>query len=298
MEDNFYKNETIEKKKKFNFKGLIAGLLAGTFIGSIGTLLFTRKDASNEKNKESYSMVDGKNIDSTIIPTEEIITTEETELTESTEVVDEILSDERFEKLVEEFSKPYIENNINVTEEDLEKFVSIVNIDELVEENPELASELFSTQTKEEYLNDAAKIIGMTYMYNHNNYMKDNNTDNFIDVSTAVHDEKQKEKIEKVEEYVDNIAEVTDNKDELNKLVEELLIALSDPQSELSYLDDGVGFGMQVDIALILNSIARNYLNQENRDWLQELTSSEKYVSNIFTEYEGCNTSYTRKLTK
>lgn len=202
---------------------------------------------------------------------------------------EEELSTENFEKLVAEFAKPYIENGINVTTEDITKFVSFVNIDKLAEENPELASELFGTQTREEYLNDAAKIIGMTYMYNHNIYEKEQSTENFIRISDAVYGP-QKEKLQLVEEYVTKVAASQGNSEEVNKIVSDFLLNLSDPTRELSYLDDGVGFGMQVDIALILNSIGGNDLNQENRDWLQELTSSEKYVSNIFTVYERCTT--------
>ena len=44
---------------------------------------------------------------------------------------DEELNQENFEDLVAEFSKQFIDNNINVSTEDLVKFVSIVNIDKL-----------------------------------------------------------------------------------------------------------------------------------------------------------------------
>lgn len=302
MSENNNKEKRWRKAKRF-----IAGLLAGTFIGTIGTYLATRKKVSNNQNKENSSMVDNKETLSENIKFEVIepTTTKETIAAEPVKEKKEILTTKRFETLVADFSKPYVKNNINVTTEDLVKFVSIVNIDELAEENPDLAEELFSAQKKEEYLNDAAKVIGMTYMYNHKVYTEENSTKNFINVSDAVHDEEQKQKIEKIEDYVTKISLKTNNEEELNNLVLEFLESLSDPQSELSYLDDGVGFGMQVDIALILNSIARNYLNQENRDWLQELTSSEKYVSNIFRVYEGCSTNsytsdtaYTRTRTK
>lgn len=285
----------VEIEKKEKFKRFIAGFLAGTFIGTLGTYLGMKKVEANEKKKEITSMVDDNdklsaesNTFSATEPTELVIV----DATETIEIKNDELTTEKFKQLVKDFSRAYIENNINVTETDLEKFVAIVNIDELVEDNPSLARELFAIQSKEEYLNDAAKVIGMTYMYNNNLYEKEKKTDNFINVSDAIYDEDQKAKIQMVEDYVSSIAHANGNKEEINKIVEEFLFSLSDPQSELSYLDDGVGFGMQVDIALILNSIARNDLNKENRDWLQELTSSEKYVSNIFTVYDGCNDSY------
>ena len=290
----------VEIEKKEKFKRFIAGFLAGTFIGTLGTYLGMKKVEANEKKKEITSMVDDNdklsaesNTFSATEPTELVIV----DATETIEIKNDELTTEKFKQLVKDFSRAYIENNINVTETDLEKFVAIVNIDELVEDNPSLARELFAIQSKEEYLNDAAKVIGMTYMYNNNLYEKEKKTDNFINVSDAIYDEDQKAKIQMVEDYVSSIAHANGNKEEINKIVEEFLFSLSDPQSELSYLDDGVGFGMQVDIALILNSIARNDLNKENRDWLQELTSSEKYVSNIFTVYEGCNDFYSTTST-
>ena len=269
--------------------------LLATLITGSGCNAKTNNDSSESVSNSSISSTENTN------PTEplknETVQIENDDYVIADEIED-IFTKEEFEELVDEFSEPYIENKINVDEDDLEKFVAIVNIDQLSEENPEFARELFGNETKEEYVNDAAKVIGMTYMFNHETYTKENSTDNFIDVSTAVYDESQREKIEIIEDYVTRIALVVDNDDEVNKLVEELLIALNSSQGELSYLDDGVGFGNQVNIALILNSIARNGLNKENRDWLQTLTSSEKYVSNIFTQYEGCSSAYTKKLTK
>ena len=56
-------------------------------------------------------------------------------------------------------------------------------------------------------------------------------------------------------------------------------------------MDDGVGFASQVNIALIADIFAAGYLNQENFDMLQILKTSEKYVSNIFSVYEGCSST-------
>lgn len=299
-----FNDDSIENRQKWkSIRSHIASFLVGVVLTGIGYFIPNKTEPNEDKRTESYSVVDGNsrisNSESnvpTILPTET-----KTEATDPTipvvEETNEILTTDNFNQLVEDFSEEYAENNINVTNEDLVKFVSIVNIDELAEENPELAAELFSVQTKEEYINDAAKVIGMTYMYNHNIYMKEGSTENFIDISAAVHDEDQKEKMEIVEDYVDDIAAATGDSEKVNEIVEDYLISLSDPQRELSYLDDGVGFGMQVDIALMLNTVASNDLNKENRDWLQELTSSEKYVSNIFAVYDECGNAYTNNYT-
>ena len=210
---------------------------------------------------------------------------------------DEELTVENFTNLVAEFSKIYLDNNVNVTTEDLTKFVSILNIDKLTEENPEFAKELFGTQGKEEYVGDAAKIIGMTYTYNRNVFEKEQSTENFIRISNGVIGA-QKELLQVVEGYVDQIALVRDNAEEVNKLIAELLQKLGDPTSELSYLDDGTGFGMQVCIELIRSYLAKDVISKENKDMLTVLTSSEEYVSNIFVTYDGCVVVYTRTRTK
>lgn len=206
---------------------------------------------------------------------------------------DDIYSTENFETLVATFAKPYMDNELGLSTEDLIKFVAITNIDALVEENPEFAKELFSVQTAEEFLNDAAKTIGVTYMYNHNKWEEEGKTDNFIWISNAIPDgNPQKEKMQEIESYVKRIAEASKKEDaeEVNKIAIEFIEALVSPDGSLNALDDGVEFASQVYIALINNSLGRNYLTQENRDYFNTRSSSEQNVSNIFAVYERCIT--------
>ena len=207
---------------------------------------------------------------------------------------DEELNQENFEKLAAGFTKICLDKKLNISTEDVIKFVSIVNIDTLAEENPELARELFGTQTKEEYLQDAAKMIGMVYSYNYQIFENEGTTKNFIRISDSVYGS-QKEILKIVESYVDQIALVRNDAEKVNELIAELIVRLGDTQSELSYLDNGVGFGMQVCIELIRSYLAKDVISQENFDMLSTLTSSDEYVSNIFTIYDGCMNSYTRK---
>ena len=204
---------------------------------------------------------------------------------------DKIYSTENFESMVTDFVKPYVTNKLSLTTEDLLKFASIVNIDRLAEENPELAKELFSSQTAEEYLNDAAKAIGVTYMHNHLVWEKDKNTSKFIWLSNSIPEgDPQKEKMVELEGYVTRIANASaeENKEEVNRLTLELIESLTLPDRSLNALDDGVEFGAQLYFALINNSIARNYLNQEYRDYFTVISSAEQNVSNIFTVYNKC----------
>ena len=128
-------------------------------------------------------------------------------------------------------------------------------------------------------------------MYNHQIWDKEQSTENFIWISDGIHEnDPQREKMEEIEEYVRKIAEAAskDNADEVNKIFLEFLEALTSPTGSLNALDDGTEFAAQIWLALINNSIGRNYLTQESRDYLNERSSSETNVSNIFTQIEEC----------
>ena len=225
-----------------------------------------------------------------VVENEETTNTEtanETEVAEEETVTYEELTTENFESLVANYANKYGALYTNVSTEDITKFALIANIDILAEENPELIPEVAQGKTKEEVLNDAAKLVGASVMNNFNVWNSTHSTENFIRVSDIVYGE-QKEQMLKIEEYVDRIADAAnqDDADLVNEIVSEFLVDMN--SGDLSKLDDGVGFVAQVDIAMISDGIARNYLNKQNFDMLQVLKTSEKYVSNIFTVYDQC----------
>jgi len=279
------KNKELRKIKRNRF---IAGVLATVIFLVGGHFLGVGISKLNEKNDKKPGTSQGSTE-----PTKEHPDSEISNGIDNIINQDEGLNQENFEELAAGFAKTYSDKNVNVTTEDIIKFVSIVNIDSLVEENPELAKELFGTQTKEEYLQDAAKIIGMTYSYNYQIFEAEGTTENFIRISDSVYGP-QKEILKTIEGYVDAIALVRNDVEKANELITELIVRLGDPQSELSYLDNGVGFGMQVNIELIRSYLAKDVISKENFDMLSLLTSSEEYVSNIFTIYDGCMNIYTK----
>lgn len=204
----------------------------------------------------------------------------------------EELTTEKFTEIVANFARPYVDNGLSLSVEDLTKFNTILLIDRLAEENPQLVEELTSVQTEEEFLNDAAKTIGVTYMYNHNMWETNKNTDKFIWISNGIPmGDPQREKVVLFEEYVKKIADAAkeNDKDSVNLIAGELIEELTNPDGKLNALDDGTEFGLQIYIALINNSIARNYLNQEYRDYFNARSTSETNVSNIFAVIRGCN---------
>ena len=200
---------------------------------------------------------------------------------------EDVFTTEKFETLVADYANKYAEEYKIVSTADIAKFGVIANIDILAEQNPELIATVANGQTKEEFLNDAAKLIGATVMNNFQVWNETKSTEKFIRVSDIVYGP-QKEQMLKIEEYTDRIADAVNagDKDLVNQIVSEFLTDLN--SGSLSKLDDGVGFVAQVNIAMISDGIARNYLNKENFDMLQVLKTSEKYVSNIFTVYSRC----------
>ena len=205
----------------------------------------------------------------------------------------EELTTEKFEEIVANFAKPYVDNNLSLSVEDLTKFNTILLIDRLAEENPELVKQITSVQSEEEFLNDAAKTIGVTYMYNHTMWEANKNTDKFIWISNGIpENDPQREKMVLIEEYVKKIAVAAKagNEELVNSIAGEFIEELTNPDGKLNALDDGIEFGSQVYIALINNSLGRNYLKQEYRDYFNVRSTSETNVSNIFALIRGCNT--------
>lgn len=213
-------------------------------------------------------------------------------------VSDDELTEEKFESMIDEYQDKYSDMYTSVSENDITKFGAIANIDLLSEENPEYAKELFGIQTKEEYLGDSANVIGATVNYNFDVWESTFSTKDFIKVSDIIFGE-QKDQMIEIEEYTDRIAHAVNanNRDLVNDIVSEFIGELS--SGKLSKLDDGVGFAaQQVNIAIIADCIARNYLDRENFDMFQELKTSEKYVSNIFTQYDRCVNDDVKTLTR
>ena len=282
------------KNKKTNGKKIAIGvvcvftaaaLLAGGYVLGRHNV-FGKKDNDDDKDNDKDSTSVSEEVDNKDNNSNLYFDYENNEILVNDNYVP--LDETKFEELTVNFAKILNDKEVSIATDDIVKFAVVTNIDKLAEDSPELLVEYMGTQSKEEYLNDAANVIGSTVMYNYNVYTKTNNTEDFIKVSELVSGS-QKENMLKIEEYTDKIADAVkaNDKDLVNSLVSEFITDLN--SGELSKLDNGVGFAAQVNIALISDVIARNYLNQENFDMLQILKTSEKYVSNIFTIYENCN---------
>ena len=302
-------NEVVSKnsnKKKKIIISITSGLLAALTIG--GIVHFITKESKKGKivsnAKESTSSVDDRLLetdasdltviietkvslkDDDTVDSPSVKETETKDLSNDKNYVE--LTEENFESLVGTYVTKNASKYSNISTEDILKYVALANIDEISENNSELASQLFNSESKEEFLNDAAKVIGATVMYDFNVWNQTNSTKDFIKVSDSIIGS-QKEQMIKIEEYVNKIADAVNANDKnlVNTIITEFLEDMN--SGDLSKLDDGVGFSAQVYIALISDGIAKDYLNQENFDMLQILKTSEKYISNIFAVYEKCN---------
>lgn len=207
----------------------------------------------------------------------------DTDNPETDEVV-EGLTTEEFTNLVANLAKIYQDKNVDLTTEDITQFVAIINIDDLTQDNKELASELFANSTKEEYIQNAAKTISETVMYNAKVFEEEKSTENFIRISDALYGE-SKESLVVIESYVDEIAKVYYDKEQVNELVSELITRLV--TGDLNTLDNGAQFGMQISIELIRSYIAKDVLTNVNKDVLTDITRLD--VSGIMNTYDSVN---------
>jgi hypothetical protein len=308
--DEMINDEADEQEEKTTKKGRGRGIVG--FVIGVGITLLALKGCALVKESRSAKILETTAIETTIsgestkddpknstdynpaldpryqtTAADETTAVPETTEAESTEAY-QPLDDEAFAAIVADYSHMYKDEYDGIiNNEDLMKFAAITNIDVLAEDNPELIVELAGDKTKEEFLNDAAKTIGATVMKNFMIWNSEKSTENFVRVSNIVYGS-QKESMLKIEEYTDRIAAAVNqnNKDLVNEIVAEFLKDMNN--GSLSKLDDGVGFAAQVNIAVIADGIAKDYLNKENFDMFQVLKTSEKYVSNIFTVYDQC----------
>lgn len=268
----------------------IAGALA-TIIIAIGITHVIKHSKDDELPSDepgienpSDTNTPDTNVPDTNIPDTNIPDTNVPDTNEPGEEIVEGLTNEAFENLVAELAKTYQDENVNLTTEDVTKFVAILNIDNLVAENPELASELFKDSTKEEFIQDAAKTISETVMHNAKVFEEEKSTENFIRISDALYGE-QKEQLVAIETYVDEIAKVYYDQEQVNEIATELITRLV--TGDLNTLDNGVQFGMQISIELIRSYIAKNVLSDINQDVLTDITRLN--VAGIMQMYDNAN---------
>lgn len=191
----------------------------------------------------------------------------------------EELTDEKFEELCALRIKELADKEIPVNEKDVITYVMGTNSDKLAEDNKAIIGSVVGDRADVEVLNDFGKVCAAIAMYDLK-IARNSTTEEFILVSDSIFGE-QKDLMIEVEKYVNTIVKSQGDNEKVNATMEELFDLLS--SGKLSKLDDGVGFSMATYLMLFdaMDKERDITLNDSNRSMLDQLVTSEKYVSDI-----------------
>lgn len=206
-------------------------------------------------------------------------------------VSEELLTNEKFEELCADRIKAFNDINLPVDKNDVIIYLMGTNSDKLAEDNYELIDDIIGEKSEIEIINDFGKVCAAIAMNNFKSFQ--NKSDNFIKVSDSIFGD-QKDMMLKIETYINKIITEYSDSTKVNKYVSELFEELN--SGELSKLDDGVGFSMSSYLMLLDAMDKSSYivLNEDNRNMLAQLITSEKYVSNIKTVFTDCGNAKVR----
>lgn len=210
------------------------------------------------------------------------------------------LTDEAFNILVSNTYKTLRANGINVTVEDVTKFVAVINIDQLAQDNPELLKAIIGTDKASEFITDAFKITGAIKNRNYDIYKSTKSTAGLIKVSDFIFDKKAQADLRLVESYVERAHDAKGDKTKQNAIVEELMANIQQPSGKLADMEDGIGFASTVAFDSLINYVTFNnnnvrIISNQNFSALMNHDTLELYLSNIYGTINECNT---KKLTK
>ena len=212
----------------------------------------------------------------------------------------EELTNEKFETLVSNVYHTLRKQGINVTVEDVTKFVAIINVDQLAQDNKELLKTIIGNEKASEIITDAFKITGAIKNRNYDIYKSTKSTGDLIKVSDFIFDKKAKADLQLIEEYADLANTVKGNKDRQNTIIAELMAEIQTPNGRLSDMEDGIGFASTVAFDGLINYVTFNnnnvrIISNQNFSALRNHDTLELYLSNIYGIINECNT---KKLTK
>lgn len=175
----------------------------------------------------------------------------------------EVLTTEEFEKLTSDALKQISDRGITLDESDVIKFMAIINIDKLSQDNTDLLAAIVGNQNPDEVKLDAQKVMGALVMYNYSTYFSEGNNENFIKVSDFIFDKEEKEKAIEIENRVNEIGVNKDKTVVMNELVHSLLRDMLDPTNRLSYVESGTGFGLQLTLEPVrgLYGMDKDFMN-------------------------------------
>lgn len=209
----------------------------------------------------------------------DVMTSSESEIDDIITYDYEELTQEKFEELCALRIKELSDKEIPVNEKDVITYVMGTNSDKLAEDNKGIIGSVVGDRADVEVLNDFAKVCAAIAMHDLK-IARNSTTEGFILVSDSIFGE-QKDLMVEIEKYVSTIVESQGDNEKVNATMEELFDSLS--SGKLSKLDDGVGFSMATYLMLFDAMDKENdiTLDDGNRSMLDQLVTSEKYVSDI-----------------
>lgn len=272
VEELYAEVEPTSKKKSSNIGNstgarVTALVLAGSILTGAVVYALTRKSYTG---RTQAMPVASPMVSDTMTPEEvkDIITYDYEELT-----------DEKFEELCALRIKELADKELPVNEKDIITYVMGTNSDKLAEDNKAIIGSVVGDRADVEVLNDFGKVCAAIAMYDLK-IARNSTTEGFILVSDSIFGE-QKDLMIEVEKYVNTIVKSQGDNEKVNATMEELFDLLS--SGKLSKLDDGVGFSMATYLMLFdaMDKERDITLNDSNRSMLDQLITSEKYVSDI-----------------
>ena len=198
------------------------------------------------------------------------------------------LTTERFEELTTAVIQKFEGYGLQVSREDIIKYVMIRNIDKLRQDNNELVASIIGTQEPTEAFADADHVIDAIMTYNLLYFDKYHNTDGFISAVEGVFDEVQRARVLEIESRVYEIGRHYQEEAKYNELTYSLLRDMINPLNPISELEDGVSYGVEwIDMYMVRGTFGTDRyikLNDVNSDLVKYFVSfagdGEEYENN------------------
>lgn len=271
---------------KQNKSRVIAGALTIVVLAGSIVLYFVHKNKTKDNGKSSA------NVETTTVDT----------------IKEEEYSRELLIERINNFEQTAKENGVELTTEEVRDLATLMNIDNIVNEDPELAKELYDGKNAQDILSNAGHTIGklMTSSFT-GNYQKPMNLSTLVvgnDYDKAIlakleayRDELTAMRAEEVGEHRVEFA-TKEEEDRFDAIITDVLnfysmtadgLEIDGNNAVIQPMADGNRFAM----VLVMNEIAlgnRNLLNDEQIKAFEALMANEPAVANLHRIIEGCQT--------
>lgn len=274
--DNEIKN--ITNPIEIMFTDNISGIIINNEIFKVSEFTLVDKNT-----KEELKNIKGAFVNNELIPLN--INGDKTNTNDNNEE-HKILTDEEFYNLVDDIYNKLTKEGLPVTKEEVTKYLMIVNIDQLKEENKELVNTIIGDQDPNEVILDTYSLIGRIITENNSRWCaKGLGWDKLLMyiAPDAIFSETEKSKTVELGERVKTIVETGRNgdKDKFNELLNKLLMDMLDAKEDNFKLESGNGFN---DMYIYINFIRINFLN--------ELDKTNGELIKYFVVFEGDGLEY------